>query len=255
MFDFSAAGIAFMLIRVPVILLALTIHEFAHAWTAWKLGDPTAHYQGRVSLNPIRHLDPLGTLCLLFAPIGWAKPVPVNPYNFRNPGRDDILVSAAGPMSNLLQAIIFALLLVLPWGQWADSLGSAVPQYGRDGGVYWTINSLMQAQGAQKLVLIVWAMASMGLLLNVGLMVFNLLPFFPLDGHHIARENLRGEARMRFIEFQRYGPFMIFGLIILDNMLNSQGLPGPISWPINNLVQLLLKVSGGRMDRLFWIWR
>lgn len=238
MFDFSAAGVAALLIRLPVMLLALTMHEFAHAWTAWKLGDPTARYQGRVSLNPIRHLDPLGTLCLLFAPIGWAKPVPVNPFNFRNPGRDDILVSAAGPMSNLLQALAFALLLHLPWMKWAFTTGPG-PVSGD------LIGWVLAARGLQKAILILWFMVQIGLLLNVGLMVFNLLPFFPLDGHHIARENLRGQARMRFIEFQRYGPFVILGLIVLDNMMISRGLPGPISWPIINIVKLLLKVTGG----------
>ncbi len=245
MFDFSAAGVAALLIRLPVMLLALTMHEFAHAWTAWKLGDPTARYQGRVSLNPIRHLDPLGTLCLLFAPIGWAKPVPVNPFNFRNPGRDDILVSAAGPMSNLLQALAFALLLMLPWQEWLASTGPVRPYLANNGQEFWTVQSILLAQGMQRVVLVCLAMVQIGLLLNVGLMVFNLLPFFPLDGHHIARENLHGQARMRFIEFQRYGPFVILGLIVLDNMMISRGLPGPISWPIINIVKLLLKVTGG----------
>lgn len=246
MFDFSPAGIAALLIRLPVILLALVIHELAHAWTADKLGDPTPRSFGRISLNPVRHLDPLGTICLLFAPIGWAKPVPINPYNFRNPGRDDILVSAAGPMSNLLQAIAFVLLLRLPWEAWANAGGLPQP----DGP---TIVWIAKAGGLQQLVLVVWAMISLGVVINIGLMVFNLLPFFPLDGHHIARENLRGEARDRFIEFQRLGPAFIIGLIILDNLLRRSGHMGPITWPIYHAADLLLSTIGGGWQSLLWV--
>src|SRR5690242_12736966 len=100
-----------MMLRIPVVLLALTVHEFCHAYFALQMGDPTAYRLGRCSLNPLRHLDPLGTICLMFAPIGWAKPVPIDPRNFRN-WRQGVLVSiAAGPISNLIQALVFALLL------------------------------------------------------------------------------------------------------------------------------------------------
>jgi Zn-dependent protease len=241
MFDFSPEGIIELLLRLPVILLALTIHELAHAWSADRLGDPTARYMGRVSLNPLRHLDPLGTLCLMFAPIGWAKPVPVNPLNFRHPGRDDILVSAAGPASNLLQAIIYCLLLRLPWQTWAFNTGSAMPGEGPN----WAINWLARAGGRQQIVLVCWYMVSLGVLLNIGLAVFNMLPFFPLDGHHIARENLRGEARIKFIEFQQFGPFVILALVLLDNYMGARGNLGPISWPIIHALKLLVAGIGG----------
>ena len=230
MIDLRPEAIMFLLLRLPVLLLALTIHEAAHAWTADRLGDPTARSLGRVSLNPLRHLDPLGTICLLFAPIGWAKPVPVNPYNFRHPGRDDILVSAAGPASNLIQALIWALLLRLPWDSWADSAGGI---------------SVMQGTPAGRLLAAVFFMAQVGVILNVGLALFNLLPFAPLDGHHIARENLHGELRQKFIEMQPYGMYCVIGLIVLDHMLVNAGHPGPISWPIYQLAGLLFRFVSG----------
>ena len=92
------------------ILYALTIHEFFHAWTANKLGDPTARMQGRLTLNPLAHLDPLGVICFIFAHFGWGKPVPVNPSYFKHPRRDDVLVSAAGPISNFASALLFGLI-------------------------------------------------------------------------------------------------------------------------------------------------
>lgn len=248
MFDFSTERLFALALRLPIIVLALSIHEFAHAWSAWKLGDPTAKSLGRVTLNPIHHLDPIGFLCLLFAPIGWAKPVPVNPLNFRRPGRDDTLVSIAGPVSNVLQAMLFILLLRLPWERWAIAAGPALP-VGVTGN--WEMSWIMQSSGGQRAVLALWAMVSMGALLNIGLAVFNMLPFAPLDGHHVARENLRGEMRERFIEFQRFGPLAIIALIVLDNMMGRQGSLGPISWPIVHLLRLLLSVLGGQNAHLF----
>ena len=101
------------LIELPSILFGLSIHEFFHAYTAAKLGDPTAEKQGRLTLNPIAHLDPIGFLLLIFAGFGWAKPVPVNPFAFKHPKRDDILVSIAGPLSNFCSAIFFAIIIKL----------------------------------------------------------------------------------------------------------------------------------------------
>ncbi len=91
-------------IRAIAVISALTFHEFAHAWAAYRAGDETAYRMGRLSLNPLVHLDPLGTIFLFFGPIGWAKPVPVNPANYRNPRRDDIIVSVAGVSANVLLA-------------------------------------------------------------------------------------------------------------------------------------------------------
>jgi len=170
------------------------VHEFAHAFSAYRLGDPTAFRLGRCSLNPLAHLDPIGSLCLLFAPIGWAKPVPVNPMNLRNPRRDDILISAAGPASNLLQAFLYALLLRAVVGG-EEGLEAAI------GGHGFTAAYLFCYFG-------VW--------INVGLAVFNLIPVYPLDGFHVVGNLAKGESQQRFFEMARFGPFIIVALVFLS---------------------------------------
>lgn len=136
------------LISIVALIIAITIHEFAHAYMSDRLGDPTARSQGRLSLNPLVHLDPIGTLMLLIARFGWGKPVPVDPYNLRHPKRDYALISIAGPASNIILAIIVTLLLkILP----TSFAFFAIPL------IY----------------------------INILLAIFNLLPFHPLDGSHI----------------------------------------------------------------------
>lgn len=101
------------ILRIPAILFALTIHEFAHGWVALRFGDTTAQDQGRLTLNPFAHLDFFGTAMLLFGPFGWAKPVPVNGYNFKEPKKGILFVSLAGPLSNIISAFLFGYLLRL----------------------------------------------------------------------------------------------------------------------------------------------
>jgi Zn-dependent protease len=161
--------------QIIVFLFALCVHESAHAWVAWRLGDPTARMLGRATLNPVRHIDPVGTilipvLCYLSGAgffFGWAKPVPVDLRNFRNPVRDDVLVSIAGPASNFLLAIvsIIALRLLAMTG---GTLAVAEP-----------------------LALLLW----FSMLCNVGLGIFNLIPVPPLDGSHVLRHLLPAGAR------------------------------------------------------------
>lgn len=176
-------------LRLPVLLLALTVHEFAHAYAAYRLGDPTAYRQGRCTLNPLAHLDPLGTICLIFAPIGWAKPVPVNPYNLRHPQRDDILISAAGPVSNLLQAFCYALVMRFVVAYGGRFLGDS---------------------GLSAALLMCWA----GIMINSGLAVFNMIPAYPLDGFHVFSNLAKGESRQRMLETARFGPMLIIFLVV-----------------------------------------
>jgi Zn-dependent protease len=182
-------------IRLPVLLLALTVHEFSHAYTAYRLGDPTAYRLGRCSLNPLVHLDPLGALCLLFAPIGWAKPVPVNPLNLTRPDRDFILISAAGPASNLVQALLYAIFL-----RW---VGAYAP----------SIRDALGDPGLRAAALFGFA----GVIINAGLAVFNMIPAYPLDGFHVFSNLAKGRSQERFREMAPYGPFIIIGLVLLGN--------------------------------------
>jgi len=186
--------------QVIAFLFAISVHESAHAWTASRCGDPTARMLGRVSLNPIRHIDPIGTVLLpLIAVIthipmiGWAKPTPVDPRNFRNPVMDDILTSVAGPVSNFIVATIAVLLL--GFISLSSPAGRSIVQ-GVDNGS----NSILVPTAG-----LLFAMLE----INVLLAVFNLIPIPPLDGSHVLRHFLSDSVRM---VYDRIG---IFGLIAL----------------------------------------
>lgn len=208
-----------LVLRLPVVLFSLTIHEFMHAWTAWKCGDDTAYRQGRVSLNPLVHLDLIGTLCLMFAPIGWAKPVPVNPYNFGRPRRDDILVSGAGVAANLTVAVVLSLVLRLLLAQ-RELLSNQV-------GV------------------IVFLMLFQAVLVNFSLFAFNLLPIPPLDGSHILRELLPARAAIQFSQIGRYGIFILVALVLMDRNVHFSFLGYQGITPLDVPLVLLMEVFAG----------
>ena len=168
---------------LAAVLPSLTIHEFAHAWTAYKFGDDTAKSMGRLTLNPIAHIDLFGTIILpLIAHFGWAKPVPVN-FNVLNRGQI-LLVAIAGPLSNILLAIILAVAYhVLP---------------------------------LQKMPLIEFFLL-VGILLNIGFAVFNLIPIPPLDGSRIVYASLKSPKSIKiYSHFSQFGIFIIFGLVYLS---------------------------------------
>jgi Zn-dependent protease len=192
-----------IVIPIAIILVALTIHEAAHAWSADRLGDPTARMLGRVSLNPIVHIDPIGTILLPLIAIysglpllGWAKPVPVNTSRFRQPRRDFMIVAAAGPLSNLAQALVAGLLLAVidpgAGGSFAGSLTSGV------------------------LRLVVTA--------NVLLAVFNLIPIPPLDGGNVLAGLLPPHAARVFDNLRPYG-FLILYAMMFTGVLSSLIVP------------------------------
>jgi Zn-dependent protease len=185
-------------------LFAITLHEVAHGWAARALGDPTAHQLRRLSLNPLRHVDPVGTLLvplmtyltthMLF---GWAKPVPVIARNFRNPRRDMALVALAGPLSNLAMAVVWGLL-----AKWALTMP---PQQGFD--------------GALRLVSLA------GIEFNLWLMAFNLLPIPPLDGSRVVAGALSDAGARQFYRIEPYGFLILLGLMGLHLLMP---LIGPI---------------------------
>jgi Zn-dependent protease len=176
----AATNLIATLIFVIIILFAITIHEFSHALAATLLGDPTPRLAGRLSLNPIKHIDPIGFIMLLLVRFGWAKPVPINPYNFKNPARGEMVVSFAGPASNFLAAFIAARLIKLFY--------------------------LSALSGGYFL-----GMISDFIWLNLALAVFNLLPVPPLDGSHILEPFIPYEYKRIF---EQYGFFILIFILI-----------------------------------------
>jgi len=166
-----------ILIFIIIILISLTIHEFSHAKAADILGDPTPRMAGRLTLNPLAHVDPLGFLALLLVRIGWAKPVPINPYNFKNPQRGMMLTGLAGPFSNFILAWLLA------------AVFKTVP-----------IHDALWIQIMQSAI---W--------INLALAIFNLLPIPPLDGSRIFTQYFPVEWQ---INLERYGFFILIGVII-----------------------------------------
>ncbi|MGQ9517007.1 MAG: site-2 protease family protein [Anaerolineae bacterium] len=184
---FSGLSLADIIARIIALLIAITVHEAAHAWSAFRLGDPTARAMGRLSLNPLRHLDPLGSLMLLVAGVGWGKPVPVNPRNFRTGAKAGMAITSfAGPLSNLVVAGLVALPIRL----------THIPL--RMGG-----SALIPGAGDILLSII---------LLNIGLAIFNLIPIAPLDGFSVAMGLLPYRWAVQFARLEPYGPIILVGL-------------------------------------------
>jgi len=178
-----------ILLTTPPIILALTVHEFAHAFTANRLGDSTAKEMGRLSLNPMVHLDPIGTIMIVFAHIGWAKPVPFDPANLKNPKIDTLKIALAGPVSNIILAFIFGLIFRL-------MIQSGFHTYG---GITQTIFTLI----------------TFSIIINLILCFFNLIPIPPLDGSKILAGMLPNEKEEIYMYYAtQYGPMILMGLII-----------------------------------------
>ncbi len=197
MFD-PAAFIQQMAILLVPILIAITFHELAHGYVAYRLGDPTAKNAGRLTLNPIKHLDPLGTIALFLVKVGWAKPVPVNPNYFLNPRQGMILVSVAGPAVNFVLAVIFSIIFhILLW-----------------------LSPAAAAGGAAGIMEPLLYMAQAGVLINIGLGVFNLLPVPPLDGSHILAGILPPHLAQTYMQVGKYGIIILIVLIFTGVVQN-----------------------------------
>lgn len=188
-----------MLHTLPAVIIGLTVHEYAHAWMAFKLGDHTAGQMGRLSFNPLKHIDPLGFLFIVIAGFGWAKPVMFNPENLKNKHSGEILISLAGPFANLITGILFFVLARIMYG--SDFMLSS--QLGR------IIMSLAITTG----------------FINFGLFVFNLIPLPPLDGSHVYLTFLKVKNPQIFNAIYRYGTGALFLIIILESQLNIVILP------------------------------
>ena len=205
-----------LLLIAPPILLALTFHEYAHAYVAYRYGDDTAQKSGRLTLNPLRHLDPLGTIMIFLVHFGWAKPVPVNPYQLKNPKKDMLWISAAGPLSNIILALASGILLR----------------------VLFALNAIPDRHSIAGIIVY---MLIMSLQINLALAIFNILPIAPLDGSKILYGLLPAGYAKAIFTLERYGPFILIGLIIIGRVTGVSILGGLI-WPF---VEFFSKLFAG----------
>ena len=195
--NITQAIISFLL-SVPMIILILSVHEYAHGYVARKLGDPTAENRGRLTLNPFKHIDPIGFLMFLLLGIGYAKPVPINSRYFKKPRRDIALSSAAGPIANLLLAVLFTGLLKLTIVL-APFLPSTAPAWSK------TAIDLLAT------------LLYIGISYNLSFMIFNLIPIPPLDGSRILYAFLPTKALLWFQKYERFFFYGILGLFLLSS--------------------------------------
>lgn len=191
------------LLTLPGLILALTLHEYAHAKVSDRLGDPTPSAQGRLTLNPLAHMDPVGTVFLIFAGFGWGKPVEIDGRYYRNPARDTMLVALAGPVSNFIQSIVWFF-------------------------VYGALVTFAPIESSYALAMLTSMVLYAGLI-NVSLGVFNLLPLPPLDGSKILRYFLHGNAREFLYTLERYSTLILMVLFMTN-------LTGKIISPIINWI-------------------
>ncbi len=201
----------FFILIFPI-LFALTIHEFSHGYAAYKLGDDTAKRAGRLTLNPLKHLDPIGTIMLFIAKIGWAKPVPINPYNFKNMKRDIAIVSLAGPFANFISAIAFSIIF----------------------------NLLYSPTAPQNIFILIIFYT---IFINIALGLFNLIPIPPLDGSKIFGALLPDRLYYKYQQFERKGMFLFIAIILISNFAGLNIIGGVILPPIRFFVRLLTGVS------------
>ena len=197
----------YLLYLIPVMLFALSFHEMSHAWVALKLGDPTARDLGRVTLNPLRHLDPVGTLMVVVAGFGWARPVPVNEGNLNHPHRDGLWIAAAGPGANFIAALASGLLMQLVVGTPAllSLLGRAVDP---------ALNLL-----------------AVGVHLNLALAIFNLLPLHPLDGSRVVKGLLSPAAAAQLARLDPVGPILLL-LVLMSGRVTGVSVISTVMMPI-----------------------
>ncbi|MCF7911023.1 MAG: site-2 protease family protein [Candidatus Cloacimonetes bacterium] len=206
-----------LLYQIPILLMSLTIHEYSHGITAYYLGDDTAKRAGRLNLNPISHIDPIGLLMLFIVHIGWAKPVPINPFNFKNYKRDTAITAAAGPVSNFLMAIIFSIIFHI--------LQGIIPA-----------ESIMT--GFSKTIFFALYYA---VLINLALGIFNLIPLPPLDGSKILGGFLTDKQYASYTARERQGAMILMIVFAADYMLHLGLIRAIIEAPLSFFINLLLR--------------
>lgn len=234
----------YYILSALVVLIALTVHEFSHGFAAYKLGDPTAKSLGRLSLNPIKHLDPIGAICMLFFHVGWAKPVPINARYFKKPKRDFALVALAGPLANLVMAFLSAFLYLFLYALWRDIV----------------FVSAFRLALAENVLLFLQLFH----VINIGLAIFNLLPIPPFDGSRILNVILPQRIYFSIMKYERQIYFFVLGWLLLGDIaaraimaipLASQSVALTVIANILSLSGLLGTVNSFISDLMLRFWQ
>lgn len=206
--------INYYILLVPIMLFSLTVHEYSHAVMAHLLGDDTAKSQGRLSFNPLKHLDPIGTVFFLMAGVGWARPVPVDPRNLKDRHRDMLFIAAAGPASNLTLGLLMGLGLYLmsPWPNEAQMTSNQILAF-----------SFM------------W----LALFTNIGLVMLNMLPVFPLDGSSVLKGLVPRRLAFKLDDMDKYFGLGLLAVVLVDQFTNAHILHTILRLPIEFVVKFI----------------
>jgi Zn-dependent protease len=207
---------------IPSILIAVTLHEFAHGYVSWKLGDPTPQTEGRLSLNPLRHLDPLGALCLLVFKVGWAKPVMINPYYYKKPKLGTVLVSLAGPAMNFVISIL---------SMFAYGICMKI-----------AVITTTDLYNINEAYIYIWSFFYYLAFLNIGLGVFNLIPIPPLDGSKVLGAILPERLYFGYMKYEKYCALIL--LVLLWTGVLSGVMSTIDSFIADGMEQIVLTLLG-----------